>query len=60
MEPSRSQILLQKLISNTLSPEELDELLAAMQEREVLDEMSDFLENYFGKLIERFDKPLNE
>ncbi|MCD8540934.1 MAG: hypothetical protein LRY55_15105 [Leadbetterella sp.] len=47
---------MQKLISNTLSPEELDELLAAMQEQEVQEEMSDFLEKYFEKLMARFDK----
>lgn len=56
MQPSRSEILMEKLIGNTLSPEELDELLAAMKEQEVQEEMSDFLEKYFERLINRFDK----
>lgn len=56
MQASRSEILMEKLISNTLSPEELDELLAAMKEQEVQEEMSDFLEKYFERLISRFDK----
>ena len=55
MPASRSEILMQKLISNTLSPEELDELLAAMQEQEVQEEMSAFLERYFGQLVERLN-----
>lgn len=55
MPASRSEILMQKLISNTLSPEELDELLAAMQEKEVQEEMSAFLERYFGQLVERLN-----
>ncbi len=56
MQPSRSEILMEKLIGNTLSPEELDELLAAMKEQEVQEEMSDFLEKYFGKLMDRFNQ----
>lgn len=56
MEVSRSEILLEKLISNSLSPEELDELLAAMKEEEVQKQMSEFLEKYFGKLLDRFDQ----
>ena len=55
MPASRSEILMQKLISNTLSPEELDELLGAMQEQEVQEEMSAFLERYFGQLVERLN-----
>jgi len=54
MQASRSEILIQKLISNTLSPEELDELLAAMKEQEVQKEMSEFLEKYFETLLVRF------
>ena len=60
MEPSRSEILLQKLIHNTLSPEELDELLEAMKEPEVQARMSEFLELYFERLINRFNKPPGE
>lgn len=56
MQPSRSEILMQKLISNTLSPEELDELLAAMKEREVQAEMSEFLKKYFDNLVNRLDE----
>lgn len=47
---------MQKLIGNTLSQEELEELLAAMKEQEVQAEMSEFLEKYFEKLVSRFDK----
>lgn len=56
MEGSRSEILMQKLISNTLSPEELDELLAAMKEQEVQAEMSEFLKKYFDNLVSRLDE----
>lgn len=54
METPRSEILLQKLISNTLSAEELDELLAAMQGEEVREEMTQFLQKYFEQLLDRF------
>lgn len=56
MQASRSEILIQKLISNTLSPEELDELLAAMKEQEVQKELSEFLEKYFENLVVRFNE----
>ncbi len=56
MQGSRSEILMQKLISNTLSPEELDELLAAMKEQEVQAEMSEFLKKYFDHLVSRLDE----
>lgn len=56
MQGSRSEILMQKLISNTLSPEELDELLAAMKEQEVQAEMSEFLKKYFDNLVSRLDE----
>lgn len=56
MPASRSEILMEKLISNSLSPEELDELLAAMKEQGVQQEMSEFLEKYFEKLLNRFDE----
>lgn len=56
MQASRSEILIQKLISNTLGPEELDELLAAMKEQEVQKELSEFLEKYFENLVVRFNE----
>lgn len=56
MQASRSEILIQKLISSTLSPEELDELLAAMKEQEVQKELSEFLEKYFENLVVRFNE----
>lgn len=56
MPASRSEILMNRLISNSLSPEELDELLEAMKEQEVQQQMSDFLKKHFEKLLSRFDE----
>ncbi len=55
MQPSRSEILMEKLISNSLSSEELDELLAAMKEQEVQEKISVFLEQYFRHLLEQLN-----
>lgn len=56
MPAPRSEILMEKLISNSLSPEELGELLAALKEQEVQQEMSEFLEKYFERLLRRFNE----
>ncbi|WP_367915777.1 hypothetical protein [Leadbetterella sp. DM7] len=46
---------MEKLISNSLSSEELDELLAAMKEQEVQEKISVFLEQYFRHLLEQLN-----
>lgn len=60
MEASRSEILVRKLISNSLTAEELDELLAAIQEEEANQDMGQLLEKYFDELVEYFSKRPSE
>lgn len=56
MVRSRAEYLLKKLISNTLSEKELDELLAGITNDETLKEYSPILEDYFNELIEKNDQ----
>jgi hypothetical protein len=51
MELSRPEYLMDRLISNQLSKEELAELLADIGEREMSPEYSDILERYFNQLL---------
>lgn len=51
MSVSRAQILIEKLISNRLSAEELSELLAGTNDETVQQAYSDALEVYFNRLL---------
>ncbi|MEI7585288.1 hypothetical protein [Runella sp.] len=51
MERSRPEHLIDKLLSNELSKEELDELLAGLGEKEMSPEYSTILEHYFNQLL---------
>lgn len=51
MSVSRAQILIEKLISNRLSAEELSELLAGTHDEVVQQAYSDALEMYFNRLL---------
>lgn len=51
MERSRPEHLIDKLLSNELSKEELDELLAGLGENEASPEYSAILEHYFNHLL---------
>ncbi|GAB3899024.1 FecR domain-containing protein [Larkinella knui] len=52
MVRSRAEYLINKLISNTLTEKELDELLEGLGKDEMLEPYSSVLENYFNALIE--------
>lgn len=52
MSLSRAEKLIDKLISNKLSGEELSELLAGITSEEQQQEYSDALEAYFNNLLE--------
>jgi hypothetical protein len=51
MERSRPEYLIDKLLSNELSKEELDELLTELGEKEMSPEYSAILEHYFNQLL---------
>jgi hypothetical protein len=51
MERSRAKSLIDKLLINELSKEELDELLAGLGEKEMAPEYSTILEHYFNQLL---------
>lgn len=51
MEGSRPEYLMDRLINNKLSREELEELLSDIGETEMSPEYSDILENYFNQLL---------
>lgn len=51
MERSRPEYLIDKLLSNELSKEELDELLTGLGEKEMSPEYSLILEHYFNQLL---------
>ncbi|MGA0555225.1 FecR family protein [Larkinella sp. VNQ87] len=53
MQRSRAEYLINRLINNTLSENELDELLAGLGQEEVLNQYSPILEQYFNDLIEQ-------
>ncbi|WP_031530735.1 hypothetical protein [Dyadobacter crusticola] len=56
MSLSRAEILIEKLISNKLSGEELSELLAGITSEEQQQEYSDVLEAYFNQLLKEGQK----
>ena len=51
MERSRPDYLMDRLINNQLSKEELAELLAGIGETEMSPEYSNILERYFNQLL---------
>ena len=57
MVRSRAEYLINKLISNTLTGKELDELLEGLGKDETLQEYSPILENYFNELVEEERSP---
>jgi transmembrane sensor len=57
MVRSRAEYLINKLISNTLTGKELDELLEGLGKDEILQEYSPILENYFNELVEEERSP---
>lgn len=51
MTQSRSEILIEKLINNSLTSEELDELLESLKGQE--EEYTDILKKYFDSLFNK-------
>lgn len=51
MSSSRPEYLMDKLIKNTLTKEELEELLAGIGEKEMSSDYSEILERYFKQLL---------
>jgi hypothetical protein len=49
MTQTRSEILIEKLINNSLTPEELDELLGSLKGHD--EEYSEILRKYFDSLF---------
>ncbi|WP_439557096.1 hypothetical protein [Dyadobacter sp.] len=56
MSLSRAETLIEKLISNKLSGEELSELLAGITSEEQQQAYSDVLEAYFNQLLKEGQK----
>jgi hypothetical protein len=56
MSLSRAEKLIEKLISNKLSGEELSELLSGITSEEQQQEYSDVLEAYFNQLLKEEQK----
>ena len=56
MEGYRPKYLVNKLLSNKLSMEELDELLANIGEKEMSMEYSVILEEYFNNILNEYGK----
>jgi len=52
MSVSRAEYLIERLISNTLSGDELAELLSGVSNEEQQQKISDVLEIYFNKLLQ--------
>jgi hypothetical protein len=52
MSVSRAEYLIERLIGNNLSGEELDELLCGVSDVEQQQKISDVLQNYFNKLLQ--------
>jgi hypothetical protein len=52
MSVSRAEYLIERLIGNNLSGEELDELLSGVSDVEQQQKISDVLQNYFNKLLQ--------
>lgn len=57
MEPSRPEYLMDRLLNNRLSGEELEELLAGIGENEMSPEYSFILERFFNGLLEDTNLP---
>lgn len=51
MTSSRPEYLMDKLIKNTLTKDELEELLASIGEKEMSSDYSEVLERYFKQLL---------
>jgi hypothetical protein len=51
MSSSRPEYLMDKLIKNTLTKDELEELLAGIGEKEMSRDYSEILERYFKHLL---------
>ncbi len=49
----RSEILINKLIDNSLDPKELDELILGLQNVEEREKYSEALQKYFESLLEK-------
>lgn len=56
MEGTRPDYLIDKLLNNKLSKEELDELLSKIGEEEMSVEYSVILEEYFNELLNENEK----
>ena len=52
MSDSRCHYLIDQLINNSLSKDELNELLATMGREQMTKEYSELLENYFIELLQ--------
>ncbi|MCE7041902.1 hypothetical protein [Dyadobacter sp. CY312] len=52
MSVSRAEYLIERLISNSLSGDELAELLSGVNNEEQQQKISDVLETYFNKLLQ--------
>jgi hypothetical protein len=52
MSVSRAEYLIERLIGNNLSGEELDELLSGVSDVEQQQKISDVLQNYFNRLLQ--------
>ncbi|MPR33097.1 hypothetical protein [Salmonirosea aquatica] len=52
MSNSRAHYLIDRLIKNSLSEDELSELLAAIGREQMTEEYSELLENYFSELLQ--------
>ncbi|TDB61767.1 hypothetical protein [Arundinibacter roseus] len=52
MQQTRARYLIDRLITNRMSEQELNELLGALGEEQMTDEISEALEAYFLKLVE--------
>lgn len=53
MKRPSSQLLLDKLINNDLSLEELNQFLLGLKEQKTEEEYSEILKKYFEKLLEK-------
>ncbi len=51
MTSSRPEYLMDKLLKNTLTKDELEELLASIGEKEMSNDYSEVLERYFKQLL---------
>ena len=59
MSNSRAHYLLDQLIKNSLSEDELNELLETVGQEKMTKEYSELLENYFHKLLQNSNSVQN-